>query len=645
MNSEPNTPHRVVFPFGLSFGLLLFLLCAAPLPLRAQSADFNAGNDSGWQHYTLPDMPAFGYYGAATYSFPDDGAGGKAYRIYTPPITNDVIGARNARAGSFRTDAVYTDRFSVGADLLAWNAAWRQEAGLILLFSDIGLGTSEGYTATYSSAYRQLYINLVVNEDNAYTVAELGTGAVTLDPAHRYRLVASTHNGYLLLLQLFDKAEPDNPCASAIGTDYSYYTVGGVCGLFVYQQDPPPSASGADATFDNYVATRPAAGAMPATVTDLSPFPASGATAFYPTVTVGILDRDTMVDTTSIALAMDGVWIPNGSLTIDSMVHRLENPAMSGQDFPGATVSYPITTLLPWGSRHTNSVAFRDSTSTWRTNTWTWTTAYPLLAASNALPLGSFTLRGWDLRMVQTNGPDLGNTLLRAEQQLAIPPTIPWEVTTQTVVQVFNSNDAGDGTTATDFGFFPGAAPVPGLSPDGSHNNIAMEMFAYLELTEGVHRFGAVSDDGFRLASGAGPRDPNATILGFRDGGTFNSTFDFAVEATGLYPVRCVWYENGGGANFQLFSVDLNNPEARVLLNDPANPAQVVKAYQPIRVVSSETIDGAYTTPAGAVIDTSARTVTVPKSGAARFYRIQTLNPVTITRIRIEGNNVLLDYR
>src|SRR5258708_2235667 len=42
----------------------------------AQSDDFNDGNDAGWVHFGLNAVGA-----AATYSFPDDGFGGKAYRI------------------------------------------------------------------------------------------------------------------------------------------------------------------------------------------------------------------------------------------------------------------------------------------------------------------------------------------------------------------------------------------------------------------------------------------------------------------------------------------------------------------------------------------------------------------------------------
>jgi len=148
----------------------------------------------------------------------------------------------NTRAGSFRASPAYSGRFSLGTDLLQWNAVWRQEAGLLFYFQDIGLGTSDGYTATYSAAYQQLYISRITDEVDL-TVAELGTGAIALDSSHRYRLVVSSHDGTTFLFQLFDKSEPNSPWASAIGQDSAYNA--GVCGLFVFQQNVPPDSQGA----------------------------------------------------------------------------------------------------------------------------------------------------------------------------------------------------------------------------------------------------------------------------------------------------------------------------------------------------------------------------------------------------------------
>lgn len=626
----------------LASALTVLLLGATAPRLAAQSDNFNDGNDTGWTHYSLPNLPPGappyflpepGYWGAATYSYPADDSGGTAYRISAPGITNDMINALNARAGSFRQDGYYSGRFFVGTDLLQWNATWRQEAGLLFYFQDIGLGTSDGYTATYSSAYKTMYISAIFDEVPD-TVGQLADGSIVLDPTHRYRLEASSHDGGTFLFQLFDKAEPGSPWASVIG-QASHYSAG-LCGLFVFEQTAPPSPMGAEATLDNYYATTPAANTMRATVTDLSPPPAGKATAFYPTVTVGILDRDTLVNTNSIVLCLDGVWIPNASLTIDGQVHKPSNPNAYPEDFSGATVTYPITTLLPWGSKHTNIVAFQDSASAWQTNTWTWTLAYPYLFASNSLPVGALSTRGWDYRMVQA--ADVGgadNSLATAEQQLAIPPGIPYDVSYSTNgLQLLQWND--------DTGVPNG---VPGLTGT-LHDNIACEMLGYMHLTAGLHRFYAHSDDGFQLRSGSSPGDLAATVVGFRDGGTFNGTFDFVVEADGLYPTRCIWYEHGGQALFELDSVDLGD-NSHVLINDPTDPTGVVKVYTStgaqVLPLSSATVNGPYTVEHTAVVDQNAKTVTVPLSGAAKFFRLSSPSATTLSA-QVVGSNLVLSY-
>jgi hypothetical protein len=363
----------------------------------------------------------------------------------------------------------------------------------------------------------------------------------------------------------------------------------------------------------------------PVSGASVAPDPTSGSTSSSPGLSASIVNRDTTVNTGTIVLKMNGN-------TVASTI----TPSASGAD-----VSWSLS-VLPPTSPVTNSLVFQDSDGT--NLTYSWTYSYPFLRASNSLPLGTFPIRGFSARMVQTNGPTLGNDLFRAEEQLAIPPLIPYVVTTQTVLQVLNFADEGDGTTASAFGYFTNPDPVPGLAPDGTHDNIAVEIFGYVQLTAGAHRFGAVSDDGFQLRSGAGLADPSATVMGVRDGGTFDGTFDFIVQATGLYPVRCVWYENGGGAHFQLFSVNPTNSTDRILLNDTNNPPNDVLVYQPVGLLAAPTAAGPYTPPAGAFIDTVNHIVTVPMSGEAQFYRMVTVSPVTLTNVHVSGSAVIFNY-
>ena len=110
---------------GLAPALVFILLGATAPWLAAQSDNFNTGDDIGWTRRGLANYPP-------TYSFPPDGSGGYAYRIYTPP-TGDTN--YPALGGSYRADVTYTNRFLAGVDLLAWNTTWNPYAGLLFIAS------------------------------------------------------------------------------------------------------------------------------------------------------------------------------------------------------------------------------------------------------------------------------------------------------------------------------------------------------------------------------------------------------------------------------------------------------------------------------------------------------------------------------
>lgn len=130
-------------------------------------------------------------------------------------------------------------------------------------------------------------------------------------------------------------------------------------------------------------------------------------------------------------------------------------------------------------------------------------------------------------------------------------------------------------------GDFPNDDPIPGypgVDPDGNSafDNIAIETTAYLDLPAGLVTLGVRSDDGFGFYVGGDPRDATAPLAGFVNG-VANSTFSFAVEEAGIYGVRFVWYEAGGDANAELFSVDASGN--RILVNDRDTPGHI-KAYR-----------------------------------------------------------------
>src|SRR6266542_2443405 len=121
-----------------------------------QSDDFNDGNDNGWAH--------FDPFGTATFTFPNDNFGGKAYRIQCAASPNASFGP--GRVSGSRSN-VYDD-FYAGVDLAAWDNTLNQAFGLIFRAANIGPGTNTGYVLNYdpqqsAGGRGQIQFNAVTN--------------------------------------------------------------------------------------------------------------------------------------------------------------------------------------------------------------------------------------------------------------------------------------------------------------------------------------------------------------------------------------------------------------------------------------------------------------------------------------------------
>jgi hypothetical protein len=175
-----------------------------------------------------------------------------------------------------------------------------------------------------------------------------------------------------------------------------------------------------------------------------------------------------------------------------------------------------------------------------------------------------------------------------------------------------------------------------------------MEVNAYLDLPAGTYRFGAHSDDGYKVQVVADFNDRATPPIAGRSGGTANETYEFVVSDGGLYRFRMVWYERAGGAHVEWFSADFTPAVARTLINDPAS-AGAIQAYldvtAPAVVLQSTAVLGTpFADETSAVVDSGAKTVTVPAAGDVRFYRISGASAVTFRSIQLQGANVVLTY-
>jgi hypothetical protein len=640
---------------GLAPGLVILLVGGTGPRLAAQSDNFNSGAlSSNWSHYDSGMIAAAnGVSGLdVTYSFPTDGTGGDALRIQCPADAPYDSAFGPARALVFRTDVLYNGRFSLGVDVIAWNNNIDQAFGPFWFIQDPGPGTTDGYVLTFEPVGgNEVRISRV---DSEVGTAVAITGTVVLDPTQRYRFLATSHDGSTFLGQVFNSTDLANPVAGAIASDSSYS--GGHMGLLSYDA-ASPAVNGADVTYDNYNATAPAAGAMGATVAHLAPAPGERAAAIYPTVSVAILNRDTTVSASSILLWMDGTLVPASALTIVGSITEAKNPASVPNTFAGATVSYPIPSLLPPGSVHTNSIAFSDSLGSWQTNTWAWTTAYPYLFASNSLPIGTLSVPGFDARMVQSSAANisgtggLDNSVASAEAVLANPPQYKVDLAATNIVQFL----AWD-LNATAYG---AVTNFPGLCiPPATVNSFAVETFAYLQLTAGHQQFYVHDDDTVGIYSGTNLMDTSIVLV--QTTGVTHAPFDFIVEADGLYPFHIIYEQGGGSAYLVLHSVNLSD-NSQTLVNAPGG----VSAFYPLVCKSSTSVAGPYTVDAaanagnalttasvlcdgsGAALNLAVTggTLTVPISGPAKFYRLDGPRATQITSITKSGSNVVITYQ
>jgi hypothetical protein len=415
------------------------------------------------------------------------------------------------------------------------------------------------------------------------------------------------------------------PLTDAVGQTRNNTTLSGQEELRLVQIDGDPADGN---IYQNYLVFVPFSGdaVRRPTITSLTPAAGSATETVSPEIDATIQNRDTTLNVSSIKLYLNG-----------ELVTPIVTP-----NAQGATIHYSLSPLPPPGSTLTGRIEFEDNEDVIQTNEWSFTITYKSLDVANR-QTGAGAERGLNLHFVQAtfDVQPLDNTLARAESQLAANSTIPKAAETNTVVQGVNFSDTG-----FDAGQILGDTLVPGLEPDlNGADDFAVEVTAYLDLSAGVHRFGVDTDDGYKISAGASLTDRNASPLAFYNGGPANETFDFVVPAAGLYPFRFVWYDRGGGAHAEWFSVDPASGD-KTLINDPENSASV-KAYislnAPILIVlSSATVSGGYAPDSSAVIDLANKRITIPVPAANRFYRLQGSATSKILGTQITGASLVL---
>jgi hypothetical protein len=624
-----------------------------------QSDDFNDGDDIGWVHFDP---------GTSTYSFPDDRFAGKAYRILSSVPGNTNLGP--ARAFSYRTNQY--DNFYVAVDVVAWDRSLNQAFGLVTRAGSIGAGQTTGYVLDYAPNRQaggrgRLQIDAITNEQPTPLVA----ANITFDPTHRYRFVM---NGFAstLIGEIYDYSDLTTALVRISADDTAYSS--GVIGVFSSSgfgaQDPTNSVAGpADVTFDNYGAST----APPDIFGTPHPIPGMPqvvnrvpqARANFYSYGNGIRFTATTlttnpINTNAIKLYLNGADVSSG-LTLSGTSSNLD-VAFNGL---ASNTAYDARVVLSdfSGRSSTNEFTF----DTFDEGYFDSPAVKVIEAEDYNYSSGEFQDNpppsGVDIDGFQINGFGVGYYGLMGEPGVDFfdhstnagsgaaaeyRPVDPVWTQAGSAQEIDNAGGQNDTIRAK---YITSGFVLPEYEVRGTeggewlnYTRVFSNASYHVYLREACRAAQAVYLD--RVTSD--PARPNqatarlgvfnvpstAMLINYRYVPLADTNGNpAALDLSGTNTLRLTL--GGAKADATQYTMVLN-----YLLFIPITVQQMV-------LESSPDAAGIFATENAATIDPAARTITVPRNGNIRFYRIQSSAPpaLSITSVRLDGANMVMDYR
>lgn len=634
--------------------------------VRAQSDDFDDGNDAGWIRYsplTILGAPV-------TFSFPNDGLGGKAYRLQCPAPPDSVAGP--ARALSYHSD-VLSDFFAA-VDLVSWDNELNQAFGFVFRGENIGLGTTTGYVLNYntqqaSGGRGQLQINRVAGERDTGTI---GAANISLDPSRRYRL-ALTATGSDFAVQIYDLLDLTAPLAAFPAIDSS--SSRGAIGLFNYCRNSAvtdQAAGRADATFDNYlVAAKPPGSVLPPATPHgvlhmpqvVNRSPASGAN-FYPAAK-GISFTATTLTTNRIN--------PNAIRLFLNGADVSAKLAISGTSSNAAVAFSGLTSNTVYDGR----IVLEDFSGRKSTNEWTFDTFTEAFFNSPDVKVIEAEDYNYEGGKFQDNPPVSGVTSAGTVQGNGVGY---YDLAGVPEIDYFDySSTSGSGVSpeyrSTDFvGTQAGSAESGAAGQENApQNDTLRQKYAARNLpeyqvrrTEGGEwmnytRNFATGDYHVYLRVGA--RAPQPVLLSrvtsdrSKPSQTTSTLGTFQVPSTGMivnYRFVPLTDDSGKPAVVKLSGLETlrltlggpqqNSTQFTMTLNYLlCVPAVAVPSE--IQLESAAAVVGPYAVENSATFDASNLTITVPLNGGARFYRLRSKASLpSIRSVQVVNATVQIKY-
>lgn len=331
-------------------------------------------------------------------------------------------------------------------------------------------------------------------------------------------------------------------------------------------------------------------------ITILAASPANGATGVQIDSTgINFNLRDSIsdaVDPASVVLTV------NGQTVTATVVKTGDTTNVS---FAGGAENYGLNRSV------SVSVSYSTTGGAQETQSWTFQTE-SIPSLMYAAPLTGAGDPGMFLSARQgldSAGANRGTTIALAEQQIAGNfGVIDFEVD-DVLVDFINHNQDGDGSAAGRFANDLGMVEA-GLMSTTSTDSITWEVITYIEFpAAGPVTMAVNSDDGFLVTHGQNPAISEDDMrLGLFDAGrgASDTLFRFIVPQPGIYPFRLLWFEGGGGANVEWWTMDRSG--VRHLINDPnddaafnayttASPISLIEVVNPVdAVISSVALSG-----------------------------------------------------
>ncbi len=666
---------------SLALGLVLLLAgFGTTTIMRAQTDNFDTGTDSGWSKITDPNYPA-------TYSFPTDVFGGKAYRLQGGAPAGPLFGANTARVVAYRSDRLYTN-FYVAADIVTWDAGYTngQVFGLAARANNIASGLIDAVTFTVRiNRFRDSRGSRGQAQIYGFAAGGVGSavaqGECTLVPGRQYRFLFSGVSN-ILTGAIYDLEDLTRPLISMSGDDALANSgfgggaplpdpsLGGYSGIFNVSLDGTDPTT--DTTFDNFVASElpPTSVAAPATPHGLTGAPqvvnrspASFAN-FHPAAS-GITFNATTLTTNAVNPNAIRLYL-NGADVSSSL-------SVTGPATNSVISNYGLTSNAVYEAR----IELQDALGRKTTNTWTFDTFIDAYLASSRTK--NIECEDFDFNSGQfiDDPPPSGYAINDTSHSIPINGSGVGYLDQDGVPGVdFFDFDANPRTDEHDFRFFDAVGTQLGtrtyLYSDGNDPNILVAkrvldtqrqkyfnadpmLHEYVvERTEGgewlnyTRIFTSSSYYNVYLRYNSGLEQPLAlgVLPSTNDLGTFTIKSSCALGNFRYAPLL-----DGDG---KLAVVNLSGTNTLRLTMASPNNINITKqrtalnymAFVPALLVeSAAVVTGPYLIETNASVEPGTQRITIPASSSTRFYRLRWDHAVRITTIKLVGGNVELTYQ